>query len=206
MKYYLDLLDALKKGQIAPIYLFFGPEGYLRKEAVKKMRDIIIPGAQNDLNFITLDAQEVPLHDIISMASMTPLFANSRLILVKNSNLFIRKKNSPGLPEDGEAAPVRKDEAPLLSYIAGPNPGTCLIFDAGEDIDKRKKVCKEIAKKGKVVEFTLLKTGELSRWLEKQARQGSLRNINQIGPYPAVPGGGNKQADNLCRGQQGYHP
>jgi len=170
VKYYLELLEDLNQGRIAPVYLFFGPEGYLRREAVKRMRDVIIPGAQNDLNFISLDAQEVSISDILSMASMTPLFADKRLVLVKNSNLFNRKKNSGDLPEDGDTASVRKDEAPLLSYIAGPNPGTCLVFDAGEEIDKRKKVYKEIAKNGKAIEFTLLKAEELTMWLEKQAR------------------------------------
>ena len=55
--------------------------------------------------------------------------------------------------------------------MENPNPSTCLIFDAGDQVDKRKKTYREITKTGKVIEFTLLKVDQLKAWLEKQARQ-----------------------------------
>lgn len=179
MKYFIDLVSDLKAGRFAPAYLFFGPEGYLRREAVKRIREIMLGGDSDDFNFTIVDGEETPLTEIVSLAAMTPLFAGKRLIVVRNVKFFSGKKDAAGSPDEESGNPMKNDvqpgtaraeEAPLLRYLAAPNPGTCLVMDAGEHVDRRKKIYKEIAKAGKVIEFTLLKPNDLSTWLEKQAR------------------------------------
>lgn len=175
MKYFIDLVNELKAGRISPVYLFFGPEGYLRREAVRRVREAALGGDADEFNFTEIDGGEAPLQEIASLAAMAPFFAERRLLVVRNAGYFSVKKGSGSGKSDEEAAegqpaPVRAGEGPLLKYLADPNPGTCLIFDTGDQVDRRKKICKEIAKTGKMVEFAPLKPADLCAWLEKQAR------------------------------------
>lgn len=175
MKYFLDLVRELKEGRIAPVYLFFGPEGYLRGEAVKRIREFLLAGEANDFNYTALDGEETSPAEIVSLARMTTFFSGKRLVVVKNARFFAGKKekDSPGPEEEEDLSPpaVRSGEAPLLEYLASPNPETCLVFDAGEQVDRRKKIYRESARVGKVVQFSPLKHEELAAWLEKQVRQ-----------------------------------
>ncbi|MFZ5649636.1 MAG: DNA polymerase III subunit delta [Bacillota bacterium] len=169
MKYFLDLVEDLKKGIIAPVYLFFGPEVYLRREAVKKVRDTLLPEGAGDFSHVTLDAGETPVSEIVSLALMSPLFSQRRLLVVKNAGFFSPDKSATDSGDESRPHPG-KEETRLLKYLASPNPDTCLVFDAGENVDRRKKTFKEISKTGKAIEFSLLRTDELTRWLDKQAR------------------------------------
>ena len=169
MQYFIDLVNDLKKDIFAPVYLFYGPESYLRREAGRRIRDSFLSGGPDDFNFTTLDADVTSTREILSLALMTPLFSGRRLLIVNNLKAFARKKNSGDSPGE-EADTSGGDDAAILKYLAAVNPSTCLILDAGETVDKRKRIFKELAKTGKVIEFTLLKTGDLCAWLEKQAR------------------------------------
>jgi DNA polymerase-3 subunit delta len=169
VQYFIQLVKDLKEGRIAPVYLFYGPEGYLRREAVKRLREYLLPGGADDFNFVTLDGEEATTAEILSLAVMSPLFSGKRLLVVSNARLFHNKKGSPEGGEETAGAP-RGDETHLIKYLAAPSPDTCIVFDAGEAADKRKKVYKEIAKTGKAIEFSLLKNEDLSAWLQKQAR------------------------------------
>ncbi|MFZ5595540.1 MAG: DNA polymerase III subunit delta [Bacillota bacterium] len=169
MKYYLEFIKELQAGRIFPVYLFFGPETYLRSEAIKKIRDSLLPGGQDEFNLVIVDGEETPMREVISLASMTPLFSGMRLVLVKNATVFSGKRGA-GMPADaGAGGKISGDESLLLKYLDSPNPDACLIFDAGENTDKRRKIYKEIAKRGRVVEFTLLRADDLKKWLNKQA-------------------------------------
>ncbi|MFZ5642220.1 MAG: DNA polymerase III subunit delta [Bacillota bacterium] len=170
MKYFLDLVSELKQGKSYPVYLFFGPENYLRREAAKRIKEALLPGGADDFNFMSVNAEETSIPGIVSLALTGPLFSEKRVIVVKNIKLFAAKKgtgNSAGQEKD---SPPQADEISLMEYLGSPSPSTCLIIDAGETVDKRKKIFKEISKAGKTIEFTLLTAADLTVWLEKQAR------------------------------------
>lgn len=170
MQYFISLIKSLKEGKTAPVYLFYGPESYLRREAVKRIREHLLPGGADDFNFVTLDGEETGISEIFSLAAMSPLFSGKRLLVVSNVRLFSNKKGrSDGQDEEPANAPGG-DEARLIKYLGHPSPDTCIIFQGGESVDKRKKVYKEISRAGEAIEFSLLKSEELTTWLEKQAR------------------------------------
>ena len=170
MQYFIELVKDLKEGRIYPVYLLYGPEGYLRREAVKRIREYLLPGGSDDFNFITIDGEEKETSEILSLAAMSPLFAGKRLVVVRNARYFSRKKGSPGSPEEELNTP-KGDEVQLIKYLAGPSPDTCIVFDAGETADKRKKIYREISRMGRAIEFSLLRNEDLSAWLDKQARR-----------------------------------
>ncbi len=170
MRYFTDLVNDIKAGRFAPVYLFYGPESYLRREAVKRIRDLFLPGGPGDINYTALDGEESSLSNIVSLAAMTPLFAEKRLVVVKNAKYFSGKTGAGDRSPEEPPDTTRPEDQALLKYLAGPAPSTCLIFDTGYSVDKRKNIYKELARTGKAIEFSLLKTAELTTWLEKQAR------------------------------------
>ena len=166
MKYFLDLLAALKRGDVAPVYLFYGPEVYLREQALARFREALLDPTTADFNLDLLDGEKVTPEDIVAAVTTPVVMATRRLVIVKNAVLFKAVKARA----DGHKADVKPGEAALLTYLEQPFPDTCLIF-YGDTVDKRRKLYKLVAKRGRAVEFSLLKPVELIRWLEQQTRQ-----------------------------------
>lgn len=183
MKYYINLLDTLKRGETAPVYLFHGPEAYLRQQALERFREALLTGGAEDFNLNKIDGREVSVKDIVSLAETAPFFTEKRLIIVNDPPHF-RSAKKKGAKEDEieesitdenkhSGNPNKKkppEDDVLINYIASPMPSTCIIFNTSETVDKRKKIYRAIEKNGRVVEFSLLKPRELIKWLEKQSR------------------------------------
>jgi len=162
MKYFFDFIEDLKKNMIYPAYLFFGPENYLRREALKRLRDHLLPGGQDDINYTLADCAETTLSEVLSMAEMLPFCGEKRLISVINTKIFTAEN-------------AKYEENALIDYLKNPTPTTCIVFNAGKQVDKRKKTVKELAKNGKVVEFSLLRNDDLAAWLRKQAQKAGKK-------------------------------
>lgn len=152
MQYFLDLVAAIEKGEILPVYLFYGPEVYLQREAVRRFRAALV--GENALNYEVVDGEEVPPREVAAMANTLPLFATRRLVVVKNAPYFSTGKEDPA----------------LLAYLRQPNPATCLIFCTAGTVQKA-GAFKLVQKQGKAVEFSYLAPEDLKKWFQKKARQ-----------------------------------
>lgn len=171
MNYYTELINSIKRGVVYPVYLFYGEEVYLREQAVSRFKEYYIPGGEQDLNFDLIDGESASPVDIVARAETLPLFAEKRLVVVKNPAFFKpAKRAGKGAAEDGEETAAPGKEAALLEYLKNPLNSTCLIFTTGEPVDKRKRLFQAVKKCGRVIEFTFLSRGELSRWLVQKAR------------------------------------
>ncbi|MCL2338296.1 MAG: DNA polymerase III subunit delta [Firmicutes bacterium] len=157
MKYFLDFLAQLKKGVIAPVYLFYGPENYLRDQAVRRLQEQLLPPEAREFDYHVLDGGVASVQEILLAASFAPVMAGRRLVVVRDSGLFQSSEKK------------QADESAVLEYLMQPSPETCLVFDTGKGVDKRRKLYKEAGKVGCVLEFTRLKPAELVKWLAKQA-------------------------------------
>ncbi len=178
MKYFTVLLDSIKRRDFAPVYLFHGPEAYLRRLALEKITEALLGEGNEELNLIRLDGEKASAREIVSMAETAPFFSDFRLIIVDRPVQF---RGSPGKdrgevdmdPEDNEEnAKIGKkasEDEPLTQYIASPMPTSCVVFSSPDPVDKRKKIYKAVGKHGRVVEFAPLKPVDIRRWLDKQA-------------------------------------
>jgi DNA polymerase-3 subunit delta len=177
MKYYTDFLNELNKGRLYPIYLFYGPETYLRKEAVQKIKEQVLTAG--DFNYAEVDGEQVLLSEIVSLAEMTPFLGDTRILVVKSANKIFAPRKYISRDSDTNMETLSEktdsDEEVFIKYLASPNPTTCLILEAGENIDKRKKIYKEVLKHGKVIEFTLLNYQNLCSWLIKKSREAGKK-------------------------------
>lgn len=146
-----ELNEELAEGKIAPVYLFYGTEGYLLERALEKLKEkLVAPGAEA-FDCCELDGRETTAAAVVLEAATPPALAAWRLVVVKE----------PG-------AEILQGEE-LHAYLADPFPSTCLVLVAGGDVDKRLKVIKLIERAGRVVEFAPLKTRELEKWLQQEA-------------------------------------
>ncbi len=119
------------------IYLIYGAEQFLIDEQLKK-----ITANDNELNINNYDLDINSIEEIIDDAETLSLFASSKVIIVKNSNIFTSKKNI-----------ISHNTELLENYLNNPNPSTKLIFIVETDkLDSRKKINKIIKKCGNIIE------------------------------------------------------
>jgi DNA polymerase-3 subunit delta len=176
MQYYTELLNSLKRGVLAPIYLFYGEEGYLREQAVRRFIEFFASDEEDDFNCELIDGETTEPAEIVALAETVPFFSDKRLVIVKNPWFFRAKAGDKGTTSAGTGKKPKKEstsnqENLLLNYLGNPLTSTCLIFTTGELPDKRRKLFKSIKKNGRTIEFTYLKKGDINRWLHQKGRE-----------------------------------
>jgi len=184
MRVFLDFLESVKREGIAPVYLFYGQEAYLRKQAVEELKRRILTEQSAQFNFDYADGEEIAVEDIVSLAETPPFFSGLRLIVVSHSPYFAppkrlratRNQDKGDLPDpEGQEGIIATGDRILIKYLENPCKTTCLVFDTSQKIDQRKKISKVVHKIGHVVDFDYLKTAELSRWLARRCdRAGKI--------------------------------
>lgn len=191
MKYYEGLMNQLKRGVISSVYLFYGEEEYLKQQAVSKFKEYLLPQGA-DFNTDILEGENAVAGGVISLASTPPFMAEHRLVIVKDSPWFmaLKRKSSKAdeeeeeqendyEKEETEKGKAKLEDALIIKYLNQPLKTSCLIFLAGENIDRRRKIFKQVEKVGQVVHFVKLKQGELEIWLETQAHLAGKKLENQ---------------------------
>jgi len=151
-----DLKNKLRRHEIAPVYVVFGPETYLRDLAVKHICDLnFTKDEARDFNETVFSLNsDGNLMQALSAAEQLPMMASRRVIRITDVRVSstVAKDN---LRED--------DEAILTAYLKRPAPSSVVIFVA-EEFDKRRKIAKTLTDHTTAVEFSELKDAELAKW------------------------------------------
>lgn len=158
---YKSLKKDIKSDDIAKVYLFYGREKYLINKGIEVVKNKIINNPNDEsFNFSLFNGLNDNIDVILNSCETLPFMGEKRLVIVKSKDAFSGSKGS--LSKD--------DEEKLVLYLSKIPDTTCLIFIAGEKIDKRKKLFKEIRSNGRVLEFTKLKKNDLSKWINKKLK------------------------------------
>ena len=167
----------LKKGEIAPAYLFLGPEAYERRRLREAILDAALPGDRE--NSITrYDLGEVELAQVLDDARSLSLFASERVIFVAAAEAALPRGRSED--EDGGESPSG-DAAPLAAYLKNPSPGVVLVFEAvrfefeGDDKRKLERVRKFYSAIPDVVELRRFSAEDARSEAQALVRRASLR-------------------------------
>lgn len=167
-----QLMTRLERGQIAPAYLFIGPEAYQRRRArsaLLQAREAAV--TQYDLN-------ETALAEVIDDARALSLFASERVILAGNAEAALPRTKSDDDGEDSEGVGGSADS--LAAYMKDPTPGVVLVFDAprfdfeGDDKRKQERVRKFYLSVGDPVEFRRASADDARREAAALARRAGL--------------------------------
>lgn len=148
--------EDIRTGNFKQIYLFYGEEGYLKKQYRDKLKQALTEseggmsmggmGGGSDMNFTAFEGKDINPKEVIDLAETLPFFADRRVILIENSGFF---KNSC---ED------------LAEYLAEPAPAAYFLF-VEDEVDKRSKMYKTVKKDGRLVEFATQSEELITRWI-----------------------------------------
>ncbi len=149
-----ELFKRLDDRQIPQLVLLYGGEPYLIQEAARAVRKAVLAADQDDFNDNRFDGKEASGSEILEAAMTFPVFAEKRLVTVKNAHQL-------------KAA----DLDILLPYLENPVPETCLLLVA-DKVDNRRKFFQQFKKSGIFVEFKPLSDRDVPRYVRNTlARQ-----------------------------------
>lgn len=157
----LDVWKQLKKKQFAPLYLLYGPEGFIIKETITKIAENALEDDEAEFNISTFDLEETPLSVALEEAETFPFIGERKLIILHNPVFLTAEKTKEKVEHNVDQ---------LLAYLENPSPFSIVVLAAPyEKLDERKKITKQLKKHAAVVEATKLKEQELERWVTEQA-------------------------------------
>lgn len=149
-----DLRKQLRNKEIAPIYLLFGAESFLRDQAAKFITEIVLKDQPlREFNESVFSLAATNVQQAIAAAEQLPMIAARRVVRLTEINKLQREA----------------DEEALARYAARPAPSCAMILVA-DDLDKRKKLSKALLEHCVAVEFATLETGEITNWARKTVR------------------------------------
>jgi DNA polymerase-3 subunit delta len=148
-----DFFREVRKGNLLPLYYFWGPERWLIDEALKRIEEKALTPATRDFNREVLDAAEAPAEALLASLQSFPVRSPRRLVIIRQADPLWKK------------APL-----PFVEYFQDPNPQACAVF-IGEKADMRAKFFLALEKKGAVVPFYPPFEKDLHRWVQGQAEQ-----------------------------------
>lgn len=127
-----SLRKSIRKGDLAPVYILHGEEGYFIDQLVKEFENVLSP-EDKEFNQYILYAPQSDGAQIIEACSRIPMMANRQMVIVKEA-------------QNGRADQLNK----LAPYLLRPNPTTVLVIVFRGDKAKGKDLL-AAAKKGAVV-------------------------------------------------------
>lgn len=157
-----QLREKLKKREIAPVYLLFGAENYLRDLAAKTIADLVLADSSlREFNENEHNLGESKIQYALSDAEQLPMISARRVVKITNV-VVSANANKDNVKED--------DEEILLRYLRRPAETSVVIFVANE-LDKRRKISKILLDNCVAVEFSPLNDNELISWAKTKLKE-----------------------------------
>lgn len=156
-----ELRGQLKNGQIAPVYLLYGTETYMRDLAAGTLAQrAFLPDDLRDFNEITMTlGSATDLSDAIAVAEQLPMMSSRRVVTVRGVRIATTANRDT----------AKESHEPILArYLAEPSKTSVLIFVADE-FNRNRKLAKLIEKHATVVSFDPLSDHELIDWAMNKA-------------------------------------
>ena len=140
-----SILEDIKNQEYKQAYLFFGEEGYLKKQYRDKLIQAWNPEGDT-MNASRFEGKGIDVKEVISLGETMPFFADRRIILLENTGFF------------------KSSGADLADYVKEMPQTTYFIF-VEEEVDKRSKLYKAVKAKGHIVELPFQDETTLKRWI-----------------------------------------
>ncbi|NPV90213.1 MAG: DNA polymerase III subunit delta [Firmicutes bacterium] len=155
------VVDEIEKGSIQPVYLLYGSEPYLVDGITRRLVEKVVEPDSADFDYETVDGDTVSLEGVLSRAQTPPWMGKWKLVVVKRAPWF--------------KSPTDAEQQVLERYLNEPLMSTVLVFQAGAEVDKRKKSFKSASKYSRLVECLELSEKERGEWINRAAREMGMR-------------------------------
>ena len=137
--------EDIKSGQLNHVYLLYGEEAFLRKQYKERLKKALSPD-EDSMNYSYYEGKDISVGEVIDLAETMPFLADRRTIIVENSPFF-------------------KSEGEKIAEYLNSIPDTTYFVFVEENVDKRSKLYKSIAKNGCVVEVNGIPEDKLITWI-----------------------------------------
>ncbi len=179
-----QFLAQIRKGVIAPAYLFLGPEAYQREYCRKALIAQVLPEADRESGLVHHDLEETSLPAVLEDACCLSLFAPRRLLWISSAEAALPRGRAAAEDSDEERPAQAGGAADLAAYLKNPVEDVVLLFEAGrygfegDDKAKVERVRKFYAAIPAVIEMAPMGAEQARRFAANLARQANL----SIGP------------------------
>lgn len=157
-----QLREQLKKKTVAPVYVLYGAETYLRDLAARTIANLTFGEGDfrdfNDTEFSLVETDAV--QNALAAAEQLPMMAKKRVVRVTDIRVSAA----------GARDTLKEEhEGPLLNYLTRPSENTVLILVADE-LNGTRRISKILKENAVAVEFTALADGDLAKWARDKIR------------------------------------
>lgn len=161
-----SLKDDIKNRKFKRVYLFFGDENYLKKKYIDELKSAVIPEGAEMMNLDIFQEKKIESEKISDACETFPFMNDLRLIIVKESELFIQGS---------------KNESEKIAEYVKNIPETSVLVFIEEKVDKRGKLYKAVSAKGECIECKIPSEKEMVEWVEKvSAKKGLIMSKSVI--------------------------
>jgi DNA polymerase-3 subunit delta len=155
----VKIINAIKAGNIKPIYFLMGEEPYYIDKLTEYFEQNLLQEHERDFNQTILYGRDVAIENIVGIAKRYPMMADRQLVVVR------------------EAQELSRTIDQLENYVENPQLTTVLVIAYKyKTLDKRKKITKLLSKHGIVYESKKLYENQVGEWL-KRVLQGKKLSI-----------------------------
>ncbi len=155
-----QLKEQIKNKTFSNIYLFSGEEKYLIEIYQKRIVDSIFKGQDQMMNCDQFDQNNKDVDKIELSLETLPFFADKRVVLLKNLDLFNAKNK-------------QSNERITDSLKKVSDTTVCIIIE--DKIDKRNKLYKFIKSKGGFYEFGFQSEKELIQYVARELNRVNMK-------------------------------
>jgi DNA polymerase-3 subunit delta len=148
---YHRLVKDLDRGEVYPVYFFYGREQLLKEEALQSLIQRLVPPELRDFNLDILYGDETDAAQVIDRVSALPMMAERRVVVVRNVDQL-----------------SAVDRRRLLEHLSPPFSHTCLILTA-PDVDVRRGFYRSLEGVACHVKFDYFTESETSAWVGRRA-------------------------------------
>lgn len=153
-----DFYAQIKANTLESVYLFSGPEEYIKREALDALSQSLLPVGLEQLNYAMLEG--VSAAEITDAADTLPFMCDRRLVVVRDW--------APLLP--GKSKNEENEAARMLKWLETPPESCTLVFFMRSNPDARKRLPSALKKRGAEVRFDSLSDPEILRWANKRLK------------------------------------
>ncbi|QED37536.1 DNA polymerase III subunit delta [Antarcticibacterium arcticum] len=160
----IQIVQAIKNGEVKPIYFLMGEEPYYIDKISDFIEDSLLTEEEKGFNQMVLYGRDTTIEDIVSNARRYPMMAERQVLIIK------------------EAQDLSRTIDKLETYAENPQSTTTIVFCYKyKKIDKRKKLYKLVSKTGVLFEGKRLYENQVADWIQKTLKSREY----QIAPKAA---------------------
>lgn len=160
----IQIVQAIKNGDVKPIYFLMGEEPYYIDKISDFIEDSLLTEEEKGFNQMVLYGRDTTIEDIVSNARRYPMMAERQVLIIK------------------EAQDLSRTIDKLEAYAENPQTTTTIVICYKyKKLDKRKKLYKLVSKTGVLFEGKRLYENQVADWIQKTLKSREY----QIAPKAA---------------------